>query len=200
MSDEMYHQVRWVLGSLGLVVCFAANPLQAGFMTFNVNLSGVAGSGHMLKVFGTITVDPAQPISSATTTSTLFFQHQSDVFSLPSTFNNGPSLPDQMEWSLVGQDLYISRRSSTDQTFGWGRLIGQVDIDFVFGSGLEDHFLRYVIRNPSDPDSDKFLLKPSGPADGPNGFLVGTAIPEPSSALLVAGIGAVFSLARRHRR
>jgi PEP-CTERM motif len=191
----MYDQVRWVLGSIGLILCFTANSLQAAIMTFNVDLTGVAsGSGHTLRVFGTITVDPALPVSAAATTSNLFFQHQTDTpISLPSNPNLGAAMPSQLAWDIFGGNLYVTRTGTVNEYFGWKYSFAP-EIELLFGSGVNTHNIFYVSSH-----TEETILKPSGGPDGPNGFLVGTAIPEPSSALLVAGFGAVFSMQRRRR-
>lgn len=199
----MYDQVRWVLGSIGLILCFTANSLQAASTTFNVDLTGVAsGSGHTLRVYGTITVDPALPVSSAATTSSLFFQHETDTpIPFPSNLNLGAAasnlLSSQFEWDLFDGNLYVTRTGTGTGTFrdyfGWKYPGGDMDIELLFGSGPNAHSLYY-----NGTHADLVILKPSGGPDGPNGFLVGTAIPEPSSALLLAGFGAI-SMQRRRR-
>jgi PEP-CTERM motif len=198
VSDEMSRQVRWVLGSIGVMLCFAANPLQAGIMTFNVNLSGVGVLGNTLRVFGTITVDPDQPISRASTTSSLQFQFRSDTPKpFASSYNVGPLNAENLAWNVSGGDLYISRLTNVGEAVGWltNEPLGQQSA-IEFGSGS---FAHRIIQFAAVGIEDLYDLKPSGSPDGPNGFLVGRAVPEPSSALLLAGFGAIYSLTRRRR-
>lgn len=180
-----------------MIFSLTANSLQAESTTFNVDFRGAArGSGHTLRAYGTITVDPALPVSAAATTSNLFFQHETDTpIPFPSNPNLGTAVPSQFEWDLFDGNLYVTRTGTVNQYFGWKHSAGAPDVELLFGSGVNTHNLFYNLR--TDP-FDEFILKPSGGPDGPNGFLVGTAIPEPSSAVLAAGFGAI-SLQRRRR-
>ncbi len=76
---KMYRLMRLVLTTTGLIFSFMAMTLHAAIMTFNVDLSGIdPPSGHNLRVFGTLTVDPVLPILASNTHSSLFFQHNVD--------------------------------------------------------------------------------------------------------------------------
>jgi hypothetical protein len=84
----------------------------------------------------------------------------------------------------------VTRTGSANEYFGWANRSGG-DAEVLFGAGVNSHNLFYsAIHN------EELILKPSGPPDGPNGFLVGTAIPEPSSWALLIAFGAVFAWQR----
>jgi hypothetical protein len=106
-------------------------------------------------------------------------------------------MPTQLAWGVSGGNLYVTRTGTGTGTvndyFGWRYPLGG-DVEFLFGAGPNAHSLYYALS-----DTDYAILKPSGGLDGPYGFLVGTAIPEPSSAILVAAFGAVFLMHQRRR-
>jgi hypothetical protein len=191
----MYRQERWLLVSIGLLLCFCATSLHAALMTFNVDLSGVAaGSGHTLRAFGTITVDPLLPMSRDTTTSNLQFQHHTDLpVLMPSTPTLGAAVPSQLAWGVFGGNLYVTRTGSANEYFGWAYRAGG-EAEVLFGSGVNSHNLFY-----SGAHVEALILKPPGAPDGPNGFLVGTLVPEPSSWTLSVAFGALFARRRRRR-
>ena len=184
------------------LVCFNATAVLGAVQTFNVDLFGVASSGHELRVFGTITLDPSLPVLAAIQSSSLQFQHQSDPLiaftSLPNYYSGNPS--SGLEWSVSDDNLYINRVSTADEFIVWEIYetppFGPPFHAFGLGSGRWNHEMDD--RNFSDHE-DFAILKAAGPADGPTGFLVGTAIPEPSSAMILAGFGAAFCMRRRRQ-
>jgi len=74
------------------------------------------------------------------------------------------------------------------------RDVGLPDVYFRLGNSGAFHFLSFF--NGFD-DSHNFMLKAPSEFDGPEGFLVGTAIPVPPAVLLLAG--PALLLAIRHR-
>ncbi|MBX3420821.1 MAG: hypothetical protein KF752_04615 [Pirellulaceae bacterium] len=88
-----------VLSFIGLLLSFGAKPLPAGLRTFNVHLSGVDEfSGNTLRVFGTLTVDPAQPITFEGISSALDIQQNSLT---PIQLPSNPNLVGQVSDNLA---------------------------------------------------------------------------------------------------
>ncbi len=115
---KMYRLMRLVLTTTGLIFSFMAMTLHAAIMTFNVDLSGIdPPSGHNLRVFGTLTVDPVLPILASNTHSSLFFQHNVDTpIVLPSSPNFVTST-DALSWSLLNGDLILIGRATITDMF-----------------------------------------------------------------------------------
>tara|TARA_R110002049_G_scaffold268572_1_gene445048 strand:- start:9516 stop:10133 length:618 start_codon:yes stop_codon:yes gene_type:complete len=193
-----------------LLLLFAVSPVasNAAFTTFLVDLSGFDTSGatpHRLRVFGSITLDPDFPVGMAIQSSSLLFQHEPTVpFTNNIPLRNQPFVTgngDGLNWSVQDGSLYINRTGT-----GSGSLVWQTDDP---GTGLVDGFLQFAsvgphtietLANGAFGDEDLVVLKASGAPDGPTGFLVGTAmVPEPSSAMFFAGLGAMFTVRRRRR-
>jgi hypothetical protein len=105
-----------------------------------------------------------------------------------------------MIWSLVGDDLYVSRTSAEDSSVtyvGFNFFPPQPTASFNLGSGTFEHSITYGDAS----GYETAVLKGVSGADGPNGFRVGTlanAVPEPSS--LVLGLTGAFFLAAFTRR
>ena len=177
------------------IVVFAATPkVGAEIITFNVNLSGRDSlSNHLLTVFGTISVDPALPISGDATASSLFMQFNSDSpIPLQQVPVTAPSILSDLVWSMNLDRLYVTRAGNENNFIGWGDPSARTQFGLLSG-GLP-HYATYYIS--PDETVEVFLKAPSGP-DGPNGFLIGTAVPEPASTVLVACVGICIIFRRR---
>ena len=179
---------------------------RAAIMTFNVDFFGVGGArNHDLHVFGTITVDPTMPVAPLATSSNLWLQHETDnPIALPSRPTSDAPVLSALEWNLSGNDLYISRTSTATEklrfdSFGVRGVDNFIGVGFSFGSGTRQH--RIDFAHSGQLGVDGLILKDASGPDGPLGFFVGTAvsIPEPTSAIFLAGLSAAFSM-RRHRR
>ena len=182
-----------------LLAAAALTPLgaHAAVGTFDVDLSGTGDRfGNQFRVFGTLTLDPDLPVGSAIVSSSLQFQRNAESpFALPSipnvSYNDGDD--DTLDWVQDGTNLYITRTSPINRFFAWNAVDANFGSgQFALGGGSNPHQLFY-------DDTFDFeiaeLKAPSGP-DGPNGFLVGTLVPEPSSLALLA-LGGVAALRRR---
>ena len=185
----------------GAILFFGLAPAaQSAVTMFQVDLSGVGDpSGHEIKVFGTVTLDPTQPVSDTTIVSALFLQHHTDPANplpfVPNDAGSGPQASN-LQWNLVGKDLYINRISNNSSGLRWSISTANGDETFILGSGNAEHFALIDTVDGSDAGFVGFK-SPSGP-DGPMGFLVGTVVPEPSSTALL-GLGSLALVLRRRR-
>lgn len=199
----MIRHVRLLSLSIGLLIGLPISPLHAGLITFNVDLSGVDEfiDNALLRVYGTLTVDPDLPITAAGIFSSLTFQRDSMTpILLPSTPEVSASVSDNLAWSVIGDMLFINRTGHNNANIIWE------EIDFTtrpfregyfrLGSGLNSHKL----YSGFGLNSAEVVLKAKGPPDGPYGFLIGTVVPEPASLLMLTFSAAVFPLHRRPRR
>ena len=182
-----------VLAVFGLMTATS----QADIATFNVDLSGVEG-GEMVSVFGTLTVDTDAPIDESFIDIDLLVQlnNQTPSEIVTTDFLGVADVNDSFDWSVDSNgDLYISRTTTASSAIGLLDETGGNGV--VFGSGPNRHFLVFIQSDPlvlTTPD----LLDASGP-DGPFGFLVGTAVPEPSAAaIIISAVG--ITMGRRRRR
>ena len=90
----------------------------ADMITFEVNLSATSDLGNNLTVFGLLKVDPTLPIDNSNIgAQNLFVQRNSGNTARSLSFMS-LAIPNdtlgtvQMEWSLTGSNLYVSRTSS----------------------------------------------------------------------------------------
>jgi len=98
-----------------------------------------------------------------------------------------------LEWRLSDGNLYINRLvdiEEEDVNIGFRSRdpdTNSVNGFLAFAAGDWDHILTTDVTGTRDVT----ILKARSGPDGPNGFLVGTPVPEPSSAILfLAGLGA----------
>lgn len=176
---------------------------SASLMTFDVDLKAVGASGHTLRAFGTLMVDPDTDLISG---SNLFFQHQDDTpVALPSLPFLTVSAPANLDWGLSGGDLYVTRLTDINSFIEWSDLGPSEFNSLALGSGSNRH--RLLHSDSGLVHVDEGVLKERGLADGPNGFLVGTAqdsnlVPEPSTFATWGGLLGLCIVggALRHRR
>jgi hypothetical protein len=186
-----------MLYPLGLFLGLTVIPVDAGIMTFNVDLSGGSNLGNTFRVYGTLTVDPALAISPANTASTLFFQRNDDpILAFITVQTPGNRSLSSLRWEFSSGNLYITRVGTLAESIVWSSATPDIPYaNFLLGAGIYNHFLQRATLQ----GFEIFVLKPSSGPDGPNGFLVGTAVPEPSSALLIVGTVVILSLSRRRQ-
>jgi hypothetical protein len=191
---------RLVFSSIGFILTFAANSVYAGLITFNVDLSGVDEySGNTLRVYGTLTIDPGLPTTSSGITSMLNLQWNSEhPIQFPGTpIFSGP-VSENLAWTQINKMLFINRTASEGASISWesnSSPLGPYTF-FSLGSGASEHRMSYWKFNEPKWIFDDVILSPSGPPDGPFGFLVGNAIPESSSVIMTAVCWVIFPLLR----
>lgn len=202
-------QKRSILGALALLVFLSATPVKADLLTFDVDISavvvedltGTSVIGDVLRVFGTIMVDPTLPFSAEATFSNLSFQHNLEA---PVTSSSNPlalgSPSSSLGWRLDNNTLFIDRISNENSSINWSFAVPDNNFSsFSLGSGTNSHNLLY--GEVESTHLDLIELKAASGPDGPNGFLVGTvsAIPEPSSFVLLSGIATALATVRRRK-
>ena len=189
---------------LFLLFVFAAIPGVATSQetTFSINLEGDAQeTGHHLRAFGTITVDLRFPALDAVRTSQIFIQHEADepiqLNPLPGQGGINPS--SGLQWEIVDDRLYINRISTLSRIIQWNTAASVPQFTSLFfesGPPNNPHGMFYRFGG----HDDTVLLKPGSPPDGPQGFLVGVRIPEPSSLVMLMCGGALLATKRIWRR
>jgi hypothetical protein len=180
---------------LPFFLLLAASAAQGEVQTFYLDFSSDSGdyqyvslTGHSLRVYGTLTIDPDLPIGSSVQASELYLQHAGD----PARLISGPPIyygsEAALEWNVVGDELYINRLT-TNAMGASGRAgmvwaLGPPTGGLLrFGGGqFQDHAL--FIDNDSS-HVDRLTLKGASEPDGPQGFLVGTRVPEPTSVIII---------------
>ncbi len=193
--------MRVTLSVFTLAIVLSPGPATADITTFNVDLSGKGSStGHELRVFGTITLDPDLDVDTAIQSTSLTFQHEADLYLLPSIPGYGFNFGATLDWEVDGSDLYITRTSELDGIilfldFPTPSMVPQ----FFLASGTEPHQL-YFESGVVNPHIDTYDLKPPSGPDGPFGFLVGTAVPEPMTSVVLGGLLAFACTALRRSR
>lgn len=169
----------------------SAAPPQS-LQTYYVDYSSETGEyeslGDPIRLFGTITLDPNQPVGFAIESTRLFFAHEDDpLIRLPSLPVYTDGVTESLAWSVREDNLYISRLpGATNSVIGWPLNHPDGGV-FRFGAERADH--QIFIDNDVDHVHRLYLKDSSGP-DGPFGFKVGTLVPEPST-LYLAGLGIV---------
>ncbi len=167
--------------------------------TYAINLSGVAPeTSHVLRVFGTITIDFTKTITSDQfTSSSLQFQHESDTpVALPAVPEFSPAANANLAWSDTAGTLNIVRTGSADSFIRWKVPTGNLDAVFVLGSGTRTHNLN---RQDNGTPIEAAVLNPNEGNQGAPVFPLGVSVPEPSSAVVLMGISAALITRRRKR-
>jgi hypothetical protein len=184
------------------MLALIATPLasDAAVVDYRIDLSGLSPEhGHRLRAFGTISLDLDFSTRAAVRTSNLFFQHEMDapipLLPLPDQTSADPS--DALQWEVVGDSLYINRISTLNRSVHWSSAVvaGRVT-NFFFEAGPPNNPHGLFFRQGAHDDT--VLLKPGGGPDGPQGFFVGTRVPEPSS--LTCAIGALVVCMTRRKK
>lgn len=196
----MYLQLRQFLSSIGLLLGFAVIQLNAGLVTYYVDFSGTDNvTGNRMRLYGGLTVDPDLPIS-ATSYSNLLFQRNSEppaaLRSVPQVSGGASS---NLKWEVIGGNLHIVRTGQDNEFISWDVpiMLGRPKPQLLLGSGTHAHYFRF--DTPPIILTEWVILKGASGPDGPIGFFVGTPIPEPSSAWLLAEFGTTLPLLRRRR-
>ena len=173
-----------------LVFCCASTALAEKTL-FNVGLSGTSNLGNNLEVFGQVNIDPTLPIDNSNIGGSSLFVQRNAETPIRSLSFIALAIPNetlgtvQMEWSLIGNDLYVSRTSAEDSAVTYAGLSltapQQPSASFSLGSGAFDHTITYGDASALET----VVLKGVSGPDGTNGFLVGTVapIPDPPSPL-----------------
>lgn len=146
--------------------CRASINLSADIVDYNIDLSGVTGSGNELRVSGFISVDTLLPVGEAVARSelTVEFNGENPV-ALPSIPGYFGDVASSLQWQTDGESLYISRLTDTTSYFAFR--LGSTELSF--GSGFNGHAIVY----DSQGTRDLFHLKNRTGPDSPFGFLVG---------------------------
>ena len=177
-------------------------PLHATQITYNVDLSGDDQySGHHMSVDGTLTFDTA---TNHVILSKLKFHHEGATYGIlgvtSSFFGEGSA------WHWLATPTELRYIPHANPSAGWGPewkfrvpilAINGADL-FVYEYGVQLSFT-YAPENGPGIDSDRFR-SPGILTIGEPGFLIGTAVPEPSTLALAAlGILGLLIAARRKR-
>jgi hypothetical protein len=173
------------------VLVLMVTPLASGgaVVDYRLDLAGQSlEHGHRLRAFGTISLDLDFPTRDAVRTSNLFFQHEMDepIPLLPLPDQTTAEASDALQWEPVGNALYITRISTLNRIIHWSStpIAGRVT-NFFFEAGPPNNPHGLFFRLGAHDDT--VLLKPGGGPDGPQGFFVGTKVPEPSSLTCAIG-------------
>ncbi len=159
-----------------LVALLVTVSASADVVSYNIDVSATddGGSGNTLRVFGTLDIDvDIADTSSAVQAHNLFMQVNSDSpIALGTLFNGGGA---DIDFVDVGGNLFVQVTNSNDQEIVWE------------SAGFTESF--FIGSGPTEAEVAAF--SPSGSWEqgipGGNGFLLGTAIPEPSSAIVFLG-------------
>lgn len=164
-------------------------PASADVVTYNVDVSAVddGGSGNVVRVYGTLDVDAdIADTASALQGYQLFLQVNSEGPVLLSELFNGGGT--DIDFVDIDGSLYVQITNMNNQELVWQS--PEFSETFFLGSG------------PSEGEVAAFApggFWERGIPDG-NGFFLGTAIPEPSSALLLGLVSCGVLGGYRHRR
>ena len=195
-----------------ILLCCCVSNAVAEKIPFTIDLSGTSNLGNTLSVFGTFRVDPALPIDSLNIGPYSLFVQRNAETPVRSLSFLSLAVPNdtlgtmQMAWSLLGNNLYVSRTSPEDSTVTYLGLSFLNPLlptaSFNLGSGAFEHSITYGDMSGIET---AVLKGVSGP-DGPNGFRVATAVfpvpvPAPSSFMLgLAGMCMIGFFVRRQRQ
>ncbi|CAA0094021.1 Uncharacterised protein [Halioglobus japonicus] len=189
-----------------VLFCCSVPASLASSIPFSIDLSGTTEPGNELRVFGTLRVDPAAPIDNSNIGAYSLFVQRNAETPVRSLSFFSIAVPNetlgtmQLAWSMVGNDLFVTRTSAEDSSVtyvGFSLFPPQTTASFNLGSGALAHSITYGDASGLET---AVLKGVSGP-DGPNGFLVGTAVaPVSAPSSLALSLVSVCLMARIQRR
>ena len=166
-------------------------------IVYDVDISAQEPGGPEMSISGSITADPEL---DTITSSELLFHFDGaagiPIEATPIVFQDSPAF----SWNITPAEIRFERLSETTgdrANVDWFGESNGFEANLHFGTGPAWHTMEYF--NVENGDSVLYDLKLASGPDFP-GYLLGTAVPEPTCALLLGiGLACLPTSRRRHR-
>jgi len=179
-----------IIALCGLILMLMSGNVRADLTMYDIDISNPDdfGSGSILRVFGTITIDPDIVDSSAAiTASSIMYQLDNEAPITLTEFTNlgGP----QLDFIQIGNELFVKGLGQDNDAFIWQTSNSLISLSM--GSGPNNEGVRLTDDRGNEPE----WLRDN---QSGNGFLFGTvSVPEPGTGMLLAGVSLIAMIRRR---